>query len=139
MKLERGLQSTHSLKKTTYKMLRKLHSLEYKGALQNTQRIGNNYCILSYLNHMSDVIAQSYSDYDIVHDLCSQIDNLALSIQKQNRVCRALLVPCLKKHTHVFNWLENNHITIKTADNKARETWTMKCITSYVCQFKNDI
>ena len=29
MKLERGLTSTHNLKKTTYKMLRKLHSLEY--------------------------------------------------------------------------------------------------------------
>lgn len=65
MKLERGLQSTHSLKKTTYKMLRKLHSFEYRGALQNTQRIGNNYCILLYLKHMSDVIAQSYNDYDI--------------------------------------------------------------------------
>lgn len=139
MKLERGLQSTHSLKKTTYKMLRKLHSFEYRGALQNTQRIGNNYCILLYLKHMSDVIALLYNDYDIVHDLCSQIDNLVLSIQKQNRVCRALLVACLKKHTLVFNWLEDNHIAVETSDNKARETWTMKCITSYVCQFKNDI
>ena len=88
---------------------------------------------------MSDIIAQSYNDYKTVHDLCSQIDILALSIQKQNRVCRALLVACLKKHTHVFNWLENNHITVKTTDNEDRKTWTMKCITPYVCQFKNGI
>ncbi len=139
MKLERGLQSTHDLKKTTYRMLRKLHSLEYRGALQNTQKIGNNYCVLLYLNRMSEVIAQSYNDCDIVHELCNQIDILAISIKKQNRVYRPILVDCLKKHTHVFNWLENNHITVKLVDNEVCETWTMRCITSYVCQFKNDI
>lgn len=80
MKLEKGLQSTHSIKKSTYRMLCELHSLEYRGALQNTQEIGNNYCVLLYLNHMSDVIMQSYNNYDIVNDLCSQINTLALSI-----------------------------------------------------------
>lgn len=139
MKLEKGLQSTHSIKKSTYRMLCKLHSLEYRGALQNTQKIGNNYCVLLYLNHMSDVIMQSYNNYDIVNDLCSQINTLALSIKERNRVCRKLLVACLKKHTCVFNWLENNHVSIKTIDDEVCETWTMRCVTSYICQFKNDI
>lgn len=140
MKLEKGLQSTHNLKKTTYKMLRKLHSLEYKGALQNTQRIGYDYCVILYLNHMSDVIMQSYKDYSIVHDLCCQIDILALAIREQNRVNRRLLVTCLKKHTTAFNWLEKNHIMVNMANSTiVHETWTMRCITSFICQFKNGI
>ena len=84
-------------------MLRKLHSLEYRCALNISQKLGNNYCVLLYLHHMSDAIRQSYEDYGLVHYLCHQIDALSLSIQKQKRVSRPLLVACLKKHTHVFN------------------------------------
>lgn len=139
MKLEKGLQSTHSLKKATYRMLRKLHSLEYRGALEKSQKNGNSYCVLLCLKHMSDVIMQSYEDFSVVRDLCREIDFLMSSIQKQKRVNRTLLVACLKKHTYVFNWLENNHIMVKDAVNEAREVWTMKCIPSYICLFENNI
>lgn len=52
MKLERGLQSTHNLKKSTYRMLRKLHCFESRGAMRDSQRIGRDYCILIFLKHM---------------------------------------------------------------------------------------
>lgn len=51
MKLERGLQSTHNLKKSTYRMLRKLHCFESRGAMRDSQRIGRDYCILIFLKH----------------------------------------------------------------------------------------
>lgn len=52
MKLERGLQSTHNLKKSTYRMLRKLHCFESRGAMRDSQRIGRDYCILIFLKQM---------------------------------------------------------------------------------------
>ena len=139
MKLENGLKSTHLLKKTTYKMLRKLHSLEYRGSLPKSQSIGGQYCVSLYLSHMSDIIRQSFECSNYINNLCNQIDLLALSIQKQKRVNRALLVNCLKMHTYVFNKLENNHIIIKQANEIISEVWTKKCLASYVCQFGNDI
>ena len=143
MKLERGLQSTHNLKKSTYRMLRKLHCFESRGAMRDSQRIGRAYCILIFLKHMSDTLRWLYKDSGYtavaIFDLCEQIDSLILSIRKRNRVSRAMLVACLKKHTCVFNLLEANHIMIESANKQAQEEWTMKCIPAYICQFKNDV
>ena len=143
MKLERGLQSTHNFKKSTYRMLRKLHCFESRGSIRDSQKIGNNYCIILLLKHMSDTIRGLYKDSGHtaaeVFNLCEQIDRLVLSIQKRNRVSRSMLVACLKKHTCVFNLLEANHIMIESANKQAQEEWTMKCIPAYICQFKNDV
>lgn len=143
MKLEQGLQSTHNLKKSTYRMLRKLHGFEFRGAIGISQRIGNDDCVFIFLKHMSNTIKWIYSDSgctaEEVFNLCEQIDGLALSIQKRNRVSRSMLVACLKKHTRTFNRLEANHIAINPANREVQEEWTTKCIPAYICQFKNDI
>jgi len=143
MKLERGLQSTHDLKKATYRMLRKLHSLEYRKALFQCERIGNNYYIVLLLQHMSDVIIRSYEYSNVargkVAEFCRQIDDLSCSILERKKVSRSLLVACLNNHTKLFNWLISNSITIGKPVNSTFELWTMKCITSYIAQFKNDL
>lgn len=138
IRFEKGLQSTHELKKITYRMLRKLHTLEYKSSLNDCQKIGSKYAVILYLEHMLTVMKRSYEGLEIINPLIAKIDNLIRSIQNQNHVNRVLLVSCLKKHTYVFNMLESNHVyNIKNAE--LSELWSMKCLSTYVFQFGNNL
>ena len=138
MKLERGIESTHSIKKVTYRMLLKLHKYEGKSSLSQASFIGQTKCIELYLNHMVTVIRTLFHNKK-TDDLCLQIERLALSVGNQNRISRNQLVYCLKKHTSVFNWLERNSIIADVVNNNAENVWTMKCIPAYICEFGDDI
>lgn len=142
MNLNKALVSTHSLKKSSYRMLKKMHSLERRGVLRTCSQLGGEYYIILCLQHMSDVIKQSYSNNAVIPEIVLDIGDLILvlkeSFKSRMRVDRALLTSCLKKHTKVFNCLEKNGIKINKNDVLS-ETWNMKCIVSYVCQFGNHI
>lgn len=138
MKLERSIESTHSVKKATYRMLLKLHKYEGKSSLKQASFIGQTKCIELYLNHMVTVIRTLFHN-EKTDELCLQIERLASSVRNQNRISRNQLVYCLKKHTSVFNWLERNRITADTANSITTNVWTTKCIPAYICEFGNDI
>lgn len=142
MNLNNGLKSTHDLKKCSYRMLRKMHSLEARGSLRECPKLNNEYYVVLCLQHMADIMGKSYTYNANAKDFALGLEELikVLQMRTQNglRVNRSILVACLKTHTRVFNWLEDNKIRIK-ADDALSELWNMKCVVAYVCQFGNRI
>jgi hypothetical protein len=142
MNLNNAMNSTHNLKKSSYKMLRKLHSLEHKGALRTCSILGDEYYIILCLQHMAHVIEEAYPNIDIAEKIISNLKDLIVTLKeatvKRERVSRDLLVSCLKKHTYVFNWLEENKIKLEVTD-KLIEMWSIRCLGAYICQFRNKI
>ncbi len=142
MNLNSALASTHSLKKCSYKMLRKMHSLEHRGSLRTCPKLGNEYYIILCLQHMAEVIQAAYPNTDGASEAVSNLESLICAVKNTTtdrmRVDRTLLVACLKKHTQVFNWLRDNKVRI-AIDHDLREQWSLKCVVAYVCQFGNCI
>jgi len=142
MKLNNALTSTHTLKKCTYRMLRKLHSLEYRGSLRTCRQLSGEYYVVLYLRHISQVIGSVYSNVSNADVAVENLENLIKAIEtaaaSRLRIDRTLLVACLKRHTKVFNWLEEHKIKIEVNDELI-EFWNMKCVIAYICQFGNKI
>ena len=144
MNLNNALKSTHNLKKCSYRMLRKLHGLEYRGSLKTFLKVNDEYYLIHCLQHMVDVIKEAYSNSNIdgadmvVSDLVASICLLKDTTSNKMRVDRTVLVSCLKSHTKTFNWLERNKVKIRVGE-ELKQQWSIRCVVAYIAHFGNRI
>jgi len=137
------LKSTHHLKKVSYRMLWKLHRLENTHSIENFHKFGDEYCVILYLQHMIETIEGVYKKKGIdveriIKYLIRIVMLLKVKTKEDLKIHRSLLVSCLRRHTRVFNWLEENKISIAT-DDGLRKLWSLKCVPAYAGQFENRI
>jgi hypothetical protein len=123
-------------------MLRNFHNLERSRSLEKSPKFGENYCAVLFLKHLSEFICKLYGNedggYDKVKDLTNAIDLLRRKLEKDMKIEKNLLVECLKKHTLVFNKLKKDKVQ-PAINEEVKELWTIKCIQTYVSQFKDNI
>lgn len=146
MNINFALESTHYFKKVSYRMLKKLHRLEnHRSFEKSAKKIDDEYCIVLYLQHMVEVIAKVYKNDNAISDIVSQLNSIIKLLKilidttkGKARIDRPLLVTCLHRHTLVFNWLEENKVSIINKGGMFN-LWTLKCVPAYVRQFGNKV
>jgi hypothetical protein len=123
-------RTTHDFRKVTYNMLDKLHKIEDR-SLANSPKIGNEYCVILFLQYLVELIERLYGQVDFTKKLIKALNVLIEKANENFKIYSTLLAFCLNRYTLIFNWLEEKKIRI-TVDNgdELANLWE-KCISAY--------
>lgn len=142
MKLNKALANVHSLKKSSYTILKKLHRLEHRGALRTCANVGGKPYVILCLQHMAEVFKECFQNdisfRPMVDDLCDRIILLRNQSSSRGRIDRTILVSCLKAHTRILGLMDESKCKMIVTQT-AVDGWHIKVLGAYIAQFGNRI
>ena len=134
MKFDSVLKSNHDLKRNGYRIIRKLHKMEFRDGANRAYcaQLGNTYYFVAGCEALVDIIKKEYPDAVAFGAKCSYfLSYLDSSAKNKSTLSKSIIANFLKAYTSFFN----NIVAEKRPfifDQKICDLWNEKCIMAYI-------